>query len=355
LSAIKHVGHAAIESLLARRAEGGPFASLEDFAARADWASMNKRVLESLARCGALDCLGVERGRILAGLDRIVAFGTQLQRSAAAGQATLFGEVEAPAAVLQLGVSEPSTIQERIEWEQELLGVVITRHPVSDAAARFREVRAVPVSEVGNDHANRRIGVGGMIRSLRSFTTKDGRPMATMQITDLQSSLEVVIFSRSYEQVQDRLVEGAIVVVDGKLDAADGRVRMMADGVFSLDEAAGRPVQSEDRPFGRRKAASDASMQQQPEVPAGPPRRITIELFRGGNRAADVDRVTRAYEALQRYRGHDEAEMVVVDGGKRTRIPLPNATTGYCDKLATELNEVLGESAWRVEEIRASA
>lgn len=357
LTAIKHVGTGAIEALLAARDAGGEFSSLEDLCGRVDWGAVNKRVIESLARCGALDGLGVDRARVLESLDRIVSFGTQLQREAMAGQASLFGDVDVPAAVLQLAVAEPASLGDKIAWEEELLGTSVTRHPVADAAPRFREVGAQPVSDVPSDQTNKRASIGGMIRSLRSFQTKDGRPMATMQLTDLQSTLEVVIFSRSYEAVQDKLREGMIVVVDGKLDGADGRVRLLAEDVVPLDEAANQPVRVAGDVVGRRTGNGSAPQapSSPPEFFVGPPRRLFIEITRGEDRGEDLDRVERLYALLQRYRGHDEVEIVVNQRGRRFGIPLPNKTVRVCDDLTAELRKMVGESGWRVEEPRMSA
>jgi DNA polymerase-3 subunit alpha len=83
LSAVKNVGTAAVESIVETRRAGGPFLNLEDLSGRLDWTVAGKRVLESLAKCGALDSFGFERGRLVAGVERIVAVGTQMQRAAA--------------------------------------------------------------------------------------------------------------------------------------------------------------------------------------------------------------------------------------------------------------------------------
>ena len=209
LSAIKHAGTAAIESLLRTRAEGGPFTSLEDLCTRMDSNAINKRVLESLAKCGALDCMEVERKRIVEGLERITGFAANLQRAAASGQVSLFGEAAAAAPVLQLPIVDPASLDERISWEEELLGTAVSRHPIADLAPVFRAANAVPVGEVTGEQDAQRVAAGGVIRRLRSFSTKDGRPMASFQLSDMQASVEVVVFSRSYEQVGAKLIGGS--------------------------------------------------------------------------------------------------------------------------------------------------
>ena len=353
LGAIKHAGSAAIESLLRTRDEGGPFSSLEDLCARMDSASINKRVLESLAKSGALDCIGVERKRLVEGLDRVAAFALNIQRAAASGQVSLFGETSAVEPVLQLPFSDAASLDEKIEWEEELLGTAVSRHPIADLAPAFRAANAMPVGELTGEQDAQRVAAGGVVRRLRSFSTKDGRPMASFQLSDLDGGIEVVVFSRSYEQVGTKLAEGAIVVIEGKIDASDGRLRLLASAVHALEDLNDRPL-SPNLNGGKRSARIESGGAYghagDPEQVLGRlPRRITIEIRRGPDRLEDVARILAAYEILQRYQGQDEVEILVRQGVRLTAIPLPNKSIGYCDQLALELARVLEGAAVRVD------
>ncbi|HZS94405.1 MAG TPA: DNA polymerase III subunit alpha, partial [Chloroflexota bacterium] len=273
LGAIKHVGTGAVESLINVREDEGPFSSFEDFCSRVDWSTVNKRVLECLAKAGALDGLGVERARVLASIDRVVSYGAQAQRAAALGQVSLFGDLPAHETLaLQLAVAEPATIEERVSWEQELLGTAVSKHPVTEAEGAFRAVGAARVSDILEDASeSRRVSVGGAVRSWRSFSTKNGKPMATLQITDLVGSMEVVVFPRAYEHCGDGVTDGQLVVIDGRVDAADGQVRLVADRICRLEDAADRPA---------REPASSNGNGAEKAAPAGPSlprRRVTVE------------------------------------------------------------------------------
>jgi DNA polymerase-3 subunit alpha len=352
LSAIKHAGTGAIESLLRARADGGPFSSLEELCTRIDSAAINKRVLESLAKCGALDCIGVERKRLVEGLDRIASFAVQVQRAAASGQVSLFGEASAVAPALQLPYVDPAMLDEKIAWEEELLGTAISRHPIADLAPVLRAANAVPVSEVTDEQDAQRVAAGGVVRRLRSFPTKDGRPMATFQLADLRASIEVVVFSRSYEHIGAKLTEGTTLVIEGKIDASDGRLRLLASDVHSLDDLKVRPLSPSAN--GKRSSRADAGVSSGIDgsasaTPDRPTRRITIELRRGPDRSEDVANVLAVYETLQRYHGQDEVEILVRQGVRSTGIPLPNKSVGYCEKLAAELVRVLEVAVVRVD------
>lgn len=352
LSAVKHVGAGAIDAILREREQGGEFASLEDLCARLDWNVVNRRVLESLARCGALDSLGIERGRVVASVERLVSFGTRMQRAAQAGQVSLFGDAGGPEANLQLAVADPASIEDLIAWEEELLGIPISRHPVIDAEGRIRQVGAVPVREATAELHGQALAVGGLTRGLRTFSTRDGKPMASFHLTDLQSTLECVVFTRSYEQLQGKLRDGEIVVVDGKLDAADGRVRLMVSQVCALEEAAHRALpgsrnganRRSDRNGSGRDAGSGAVPSPAPATP-GAGRRVTIHIERTDDRTADLARVLAVYAVVLLFPGSDEVELLVRQGTRTRAVPLPHRGVCHCPALEAELRALAADTA----------
>jgi DNA polymerase-3 subunit alpha len=355
LSAIKHVGTGAIESILSARADGEPFNSLVDFCERVDWTVVNKRLVETFARSGAMDYLDIERARLIKNLDRICSFGTTVQRQRAAGQVSLFGDSEVAASTLTLELETPATLDQKIEWEQELLGTAVSRHPVADAAASFRAVNALPLEDLSPEHHGGPVRVGGLIRGSRSLSTRDGRPMARFQLTDLRTALESIAFSRSYERIQSKLVDGAIVIVDGRLDGSDGQLRLIADAVYSLEEAAERPrrpaIGKKNGNGGTRNGNGNGSSPHSGQVsPASdgaaadaPVRRVSIEIRRGADRDADMTRVVEVYSALQRFAGSDEVEILVRHGARLASIPLPNRTVGFCEALERQLRDLIGD------------
>lgn len=176
--------------------------------------------------------------------------------------------------------------------------------------------------------------------------------MASFQLSDLQASLEVVVFSRSYEQMGTKLSEGTTVVVEGKIDASDGRLRLLASAVHDLDELKEKPLspsangkRSGRSEPGAARAGNGASTVSS-DLPA---RRISIELHRGPDRAGDVERIVAAYQLMQRFHGQDEVEILLRHGTRLTAIPLPNKLVGYCTELAAELVRVLHGATVRVD------
>lgn len=353
LSAVKHVGSGAIESIVATRESGGQFSSLEEFCSRVDWSAVNKRVMESLIRCGALDSLSVERGRMLGSLDRIVNFGAQMHRAASLGQGSLFGESEQPAALLQLAISDPASLEDKLAWELELLGIYVSPHPVGQAEAIFRELGILLPDAVGAEHHGQKVRVGGMIQGVRSFSTKAGKPMGTFELTDSRSKLEVLAFSRNYEQLRSRMVENSLMVVEGKFDAQEGRVRLIAEALLTTEEASENPLRSS--PNGQGAIATERHSPSNVGAdtpPSGPGWRLTIEIERSLDRKQDVTRIVQLYAALQRYRGHDEVEILVRQGTRTEAVPLPNPKVLMCDQLKTELGTLLAGGTWNARPLR---
>lgn len=354
MSAVKNVGTAAVESIVAVRREGGKFASLADLCARIDWTVANRRALESLIKCGALDSLSLERGRLVANVERICAFAAQAHRAAAAGQSSLFGDATENVPLLHLEPATPASIEERIAWEEELIGIAVTRHPVVDAGERFRRAGAVPVAELAGRVDGEQCYAGGMIKRLRAFSTRDGKMMATFQLTDGSTAVEAVAFSRSYETMRPRLIEGSIVVAAGKIDSSDGRLRHVVDDVHPLDEAEAHPLPpltaSRRRSTGNGNGSPTTVAETQPapsvDVDAPPsngrrPRQLCIRVQRSGDRGHDLECVERVYATLQRYPGQDEVEILVRAADRDMRIPLPNRLVGFCAALAEDLTAVV--------------
>jgi DNA polymerase-3 subunit alpha len=144
LAGVKNVGEGAIEAILEARASG-PFASLFDFASRIDGKRVNRRVVESLVKCGAFDALHGERAEVWASLDVALEAGAAAQRDREIGQANLFGGASGGAPEPALVAAAPWTDRQRLEHEKEVLGFYVTGHPLSALSAqlaRFADTRA---------------------------------------------------------------------------------------------------------------------------------------------------------------------------------------------------------------------
>jgi DNA polymerase-3 subunit alpha len=246
LAGVKNVGEGAIEAILGVRAEGGPFASLIDFACRIDGRRVNRRVVESLVKCGAFDSIERNRAKLWAGLDVVLESGAAAQRDREIGQVNLFGEAGiGDAGHPELPDAAPWTEAERLGHEKEVLGFYVTGPPLGSfapALARFTDTTLSTAEEkVGRD-----VRVGGLITSLRETRTRRGQIMAFGTLEDLEGSFELVIFAEPYARLRELLKKAQAadsvggralpLLVTGTLESLDPPKLLLRDA-FELADA----------------------------------------------------------------------------------------------------------------------
>ncbi|WP_018702481.1 DNA polymerase III subunit alpha [Anaeromusa acidaminophila] len=236
LSAVKNVGEGAIESVMAARAAEGPFASLVDFCSRVDMRLVNKRVMESLIKCGAFDSTGAKRSQLLAVLDRAVDVGAGCQRDAQSGQLGLFGEEElAETCSLELPDLPELPMPQLIALEKEMTGFYITGHPLEPfrqqlaSLTSLEELQAQPAD-------GKKIRIGGMVAAAKRISTRNGDMMCFVALEDFTRQMEVVVFPRVFHQSMPLLVPDTPVIVQGKVSVSEEGVKVLAERISLLTE-----------------------------------------------------------------------------------------------------------------------
>ncbi len=241
LDAIKNVGSNIVGAIIETRSSGGPFANFSDLCTRVQHKDLNKKSLESLTKCGALDSFGIERNTIIQSLDEITKFAQAARKTAGAGQGTsLFGSsfvsTAAPKA-LQLKPAEPATKKDKLAWEKELLGLYVSDHPLSvanenGAVAALKPTRIKDVLAEKSTVKNYRIC--GMVASVKAIITKTGKPMCFARVEDQSGALEVVVFSETYAKNLPCWKDGAVIVCVGRLNFRNGEISLVADQVKEI-------------------------------------------------------------------------------------------------------------------------
>src|SRR6476469_1805678 len=233
LTAVKGVGEGAVRAIVQAREEGGLFTTLWDFCERVDATQINKRVLESLVKCGGLDSTGATRGAMLAALEAAAASGQKAQADALAGQASIFdlgssGEDE-PQRHHPAVIGPELEKKELLAFEKETLGLYLTDHPLAEVADQLRRRVDLPLRDLPNRREHETVSVGGLIASLRVTTSRSGEPMAFARLDDGMTQVEVVVFGKVYGACREPLVEDAIVIVKGRVDRRDeGETKLRA-------------------------------------------------------------------------------------------------------------------------------
>ncbi|WP_207061758.1 DNA polymerase III subunit alpha [Motiliproteus sp. SC1-56] len=244
LGAVKGVGEGPIEAIVRARAEGGPFTDIFDFCKRVGGKNINKRVLEALVRCGALDKIGPSRGVLFAAIPDAVKAADQNARNQDSGMFDLFGEVSvADVAVGNVydtytGIVE-WTDKERLGGEKDTLGLYVTGHPIDEYEHELR--RFVPNRLVDLKPARgQQQKMAGLVIDLRLRKTKRGDTLAIVTLDDRSARLEVTLFGELYDQYRDLIVKDQVLVLEGEVSFDEYSQQMKVRGSRVLDIASAR-------------------------------------------------------------------------------------------------------------------
>ncbi len=241
LAAVKNVGEGAIESILLAREAAGRFASLFDFAARIDGRRVNRRMVESLVKCGAFDSLHPSRAAVWAGLDAALEAGAARQRDREIGQTSLFGAGGGATGDGSLPELAEWPERQRLEFEKEVLGFYVTGHPLAAVAAELRRFADTTATTLEGKEG-REVRVGGILTGLRQTRTRRGALMAFGSLEDLEGSFDLVIFAEPFAQYAALLRPAEAgegprpLLVTGTLEGGDPP-RILVREVLELERA----------------------------------------------------------------------------------------------------------------------
>ena len=318
LAAVKNVGDSAIESIIHTRADGN-YSSLFEFCQRVDLRKVNKRVLESLIQCGAFDSTGYNRAQMIAAVEDALDYGQKIQKEAADPQLQLFGGDATAQPINSPVMPEISEWDKRrkLELEKEAIGFYITGHPLDeyqDLIEKFASTNAIALQEDGVVDGSM-IRIGGIIRSLKTITTKRGDNMAFVELEDMKGSVEVTVFPSVYMEVRDILMEDVPVFVQGKVQKNEKSVKLLADKMIPIEKAE------------ETWAAS-----------------VHLTINTG---TSEKQTLTRLYEILKKYPGQCKGYLhLIIPEKSETIIELPEQIKLRVGVgLTREVNSLLGHSA----------
>lgn len=353
LGAVKNVGEGAIEVILQARAKGDLFIDIDDLCRRVDLRQVNRRALESLIKVGALRPLG-QRPQLLAIIDRMMGLSSQTHQAAAVGQISMFdtGGFDAPAAgsiLYPLPEAEKVSRREMLGWEKELLGVYVSEHPMQPIIDKLGDSVTCFLGQINETMAGHKVTVAGMINWVRQIYTKNGKPMAFVELEDGQGTIEVVVFPRIYQETSQMWEQEKVVVVRGKVDVKGGNgPKIICEKVDdNITHVAPDPKASQ----------SPTSQEISAPTPEVQPTftntqsayHLQITVSRGGDAESDRQRLRSIYELVTSYQGQDTFSLYIPNGQGRLQLDFPNTTTRHCVELQQKLAEMLGATSVRVE------
>src|SRR5579875_1352927 len=200
LGAVKNVGQGAVEAIVAARAEGGPFNSIYNFCERINLGAVNRRVIESLIKAGALDSTGGNRAQLTEALDRALESGMRASRDRTMGQHGLFGmfgeeeKHEYPLAQLQ-----DWTMEQKLTGEKEVLGIYVSGHPLDRFKDKISDLATHFTDKLEGLEKNTPVTLCGILTNIVRKTNREGKYWAAMKIDDKRGTADTMVFATRYE------------------------------------------------------------------------------------------------------------------------------------------------------------
>lgn len=317
LGAVKGVGAKATEAILAAR-EQGPFTSLADFCRRVNQQQVNKRVIESLIKCGAFDFTGEARRRMIEGLDPLLRWAEAENEAAASNQISLFGSNGSHAGGApppELPAVPEWDAKERLKQERETLGFFITGHPLDRWAADLRRWADSEIAQLGSRPHSSKVRVGGVIHSVKTRNTKKGERYASFVLEDRSGTVEVIAWPEAYRKSEEIIHGDDPVWIEGTLEVDEERCQIFAETVTRLTDVRERNAKQ-------------------------------VHVALRANRAERVH-LEQLRETLGRHRGSCATFLhILLPDQWETVLALPQSlSVTPSDQLVTDVERVLGQGA----------
>jgi DNA polymerase-3 subunit alpha len=273
LDAVKGLGHQAVEAIVREREKDGPFTSIWDFCRRVDCQSVNKRCVESLVKCGALDSLPGTRTGQFEVLQQAQAAGVQAQQDAQLGQGSFFDFADSsPDALAHNDPPVPGLPDERKqlnEWEKETLGLFLSSHPLKEVRHALRAKVECGVADLASKKDGEWVTVGGMIAECKRIRTKKGDPMMFATLDDLEGQVELLVFNSAYAANADKVDLDKIVIVRGRVDHKEaGETKLVAQEVTPFEPSEEEILQAAEQAVVEA-VVRRLTLEVSPGVPAG--------------------------------------------------------------------------------------
>ncbi|MEJ0054107.1 MAG: DNA polymerase III subunit alpha [bacterium] len=231
LSSIKNFGDGIAGAILDERNAHGPFKDLTGFLSRVGSRNLNRKSLESLIRCGALDRFG-SRGELLANIEHLLLF--HRDATAAAPQDSLFGASLANSAALVLKPAEDVSVAQKLEWEKELLGIYVSGHPLDAHDEKLGQAKFTIGSLKENPQQGLPVILPALIEEIKTMLTKNGDKMSFVKLADKTASIESVVFPKLFKEHQGLIVPGKCVLIKAKVSLRNGETTLAIENLKAL-------------------------------------------------------------------------------------------------------------------------
>jgi DNA polymerase-3 subunit alpha len=332
LKAIKGLGEDVVDQLIAERKAKGAFTDLADFIVRGPGKTINRKSLECLIRCGALDRFG-DRNQMFFNIDTLLDFHKQQQREASSGQFNLFASMTvASKPSLQLKAAPPGNSRELLSWEKELLGLYVSAHPYRE----FQDLLApltIPISSLRQYKQEKKIRVAGVLVLSKKILTKNNENMVFAKIEDLSGSAEAIVFPRVLTDTASHWEADKILLVSGRPQEKDGEMKILVETAFEITQENIEDV------------VSGVKREEGVAAPISPSQGHAMQLHVRANLPDSI--LTHLRKIFDEFHGSFPVVFLIddVDGARRIKS---SAKVQFTDEVVKRIEEVIGKGTVKV-------
>ena len=328
LGAVKNVGRGLIRSMVAKRNEGGPFKSLEDFLQRMGEGELNKRAVENFIKCGACDCFGYHRSELLAVYDQMMDSVADTRKRNLDGQMGLFSMLaeDDQAAAIPIPKLPEMKKADLMALEKETTGIYLSGHPMDDYRKFLVGTHVLPIGRLMEEDCPIRdeqiVSVAGIVQSVKMKTTRNNSMMAYVTVEDDTASIEMLAFSNVLGQYGSYIRENEAVVITGRLSLRDDKEPQIV-----INRA--RPITD----YSEARETAPQPMPQMPEKPQTLPGTLWLQL-----KSEDDPNFRTVRAIVNMFPGESVVKVFFADTRK-----LRGARASLDERMIRELKNVLGE------------
>ena len=354
LAAVKNVGVNIIENIVKEREENGEFKDFVDFAKRLDTKDTNKRVVESLIKCGAFDQISENRATLMAGYESVLESISMDRKKNVQGQISLFDAFSAQvdeAPEMQLSTNLPVVREfsekERLNMEKEVLGMYLSGHPLSEYKSeldRKTSINMKKINELKEDEKrymklrDREVIMGGMVIAKRIMTTKRNEIMAFITLEDLYGTIEVVVFPQTLKKFNILLNDDSIILIKGAISIDDDEAKLIARDIKDINE---------EYRFNSEKISFDTRSNS--NKPKNKQMNVRIDTV------GDEELLMKVFTITRKYPGRDRLVLLPkdqnIDMSKHITYKVPGMYINADEELKKELGSLVGKLNIEIEEI----
>jgi len=232
LTTIKNFGEGISQAIIDERTKSGPFKTLSEFLSRVEKKSLNRKSLESLIKCGALDSFG-SRAHLLSHIETLLTF--HRDATAEASQDSLFGSMLDTAPVLTLPPdTHETTLIDKLTWEKELLGIYVSGHPLDSHKEKTAKAGITIASILSNPKTGMTVILPVLILESRIILTKKGDKMTFVKVEDASSSIEAVVFPKLFAEHAASIVPGTCVLLKATISSRNDEISLVIENIKAL-------------------------------------------------------------------------------------------------------------------------